>query len=45
MCESTADRKLFEIFEEAFDLYYSFETNQLPTNSSEFQVCTENTFY
>lgn len=38
MCETTVDRKLIEIFEEAFDLFYSFETNSLPRNSPEFQV-------
>lgn len=36
--ETTVDRKLFEIFEEAFDLYDSFETCNDPTNSPEFQV-------
>lgn len=36
--ETTVDRKLFEIFEEAFDLNYSFETCNDPTNSPEFQV-------
>lgn len=36
--ETTVDRKLFEIFEEAFNLYYSFETCNDPTNSLEFQV-------
>lgn len=36
--ETTVDRKLFEIFEEAFDLNYSFETCNDPTNGPEFQV-------
>lgn len=36
--ETTADRKLHEIFEEAFDSYDSFETCNDPTNSPEFQV-------
>lgn len=36
--ETTVDRKLFEIFEEAFDLYNSFDTCNDPTNSPEFQV-------
>lgn len=35
---TTVDRKLHEIFEEAFDLYNSFETCNDPTNSPEFQV-------
>lgn len=38
MSETTVDRKLLDIFEEAFDLYYSFETCTEPTNSPEFQV-------
>lgn len=38
MSEITVDRKLLDIFEEAFDLYYSFETCDEPTNSPEFQV-------
>lgn len=37
---TTVDRKLHEIFEEAFDLYNSFETCNDPTNSPEFQVST-----
>ncbi|XP_055305632.1 immunoglobulin-binding protein 1 [Sitodiplosis mosellana] len=37
MSETTVDRKLLDIFEEAFDLYYSFETCTEPTNSPEFQ--------
>lgn len=36
--ELTVDRKLSEIFEEAFDLFNSFETCNDPTNSPEFQV-------
>lgn len=36
--ESTVDRKLFEIFKEAFDLNSSFETCNDPTNSPEFQA-------
>lgn len=36
--ETTVDRKLMDIFEEAFNLYYSFETCNDPTNSPEFQV-------
>lgn len=40
MSEIAVDRKLLDIFEEAFDLYYSFETCNEPTNSSEFQVLT-----
>lgn len=36
--EITVDRKLHEIFDEAFNLYNSFETCNDPTNSSEFQV-------
>lgn len=36
--EITVDRKLCDIFEEAFDLYDSFDTCNDPTNSSEFQV-------
>lgn len=36
--ETTVDRKLFEIFEEAFDLNGSFETCNDPTNSPEFQA-------
>lgn len=36
--EITVDRKLLDIFEEAFNLYYSFETCNDPTNSPEFQV-------
>lgn len=35
---STVDRKLQDIFDEAFDLYNSFETCNDPTNSPEFQV-------
>lgn len=38
MAETTVDRKLFEIFGEAFELYNSFETCQEPTNSTEFQL-------
>ena len=38
MSEITVDRKLLDIFEEAFDLYYSFETCTEPTNTPEFQV-------
>lgn len=38
MSESTVDRKLYEIFDEAYDLYYSFATNNEPTNSPQFQV-------
>lgn len=38
MTETTVDRKLFEIFDEAFDLYNSFETSEDPTNSVECQV-------
>lgn len=38
MAETTVDRKLFEIFGEAFELYNSFETCQEPTNSTEVQV-------
>lgn len=40
MTDTTADRKLFEIFGEAFELYNSFETSEHPTNSPEFQVMT-----
>lgn len=40
MTETTLDRKLFEIFDEAFDLYNSFETCTDPTNSLDFQVIT-----
>lgn len=36
--ETTVDRKLFEIFEEAYDLTSSFETCNDPTNSPEFQA-------
>lgn len=36
--ETTVDRKLFEIFDEAFDLYNSFDTCNDPLNSPEFQV-------
>lgn len=36
--ETTVDRKLYEIFEEAFELYYSFESSNDATNSPEFQV-------
>lgn len=42
MTETTVDRKLFEIFGEAFELYNSFETSKDPTNSPEFQVMTKN---
>ena len=35
----TVDRKLSEIFEEAYHLYNDFENNQEPTNSTEYQVC------
>lgn len=38
MSEITVDRKLLDIFEEAFDLYYSFESSTEATNSPEFQV-------
>lgn len=38
MAETTVDRKLFEIFDEAFELYNSFETCQEPTNSPEVQI-------
>lgn len=38
MSEITVDRKLLDIFEEAFNLHYSFETCNDPTNSVEFQV-------
>lgn len=41
---TTVDRKLNEIFEEAFDLYDSFETCQDPTNSPEFQVSSDEVF-
>lgn len=40
MTETTADRKLSEIFGEAFELYNSFEICEDPTNSPEFQVMT-----
>lgn len=40
MTETTVDRKLFEIFDEAFQLYNSFETSSESTNSPEFQVNT-----
>ena len=40
MTETEANRKLSEIFNEAFDLYDSFETSTEPTNSLEFQVIT-----
>lgn len=36
--KASEDRKLSEIFEEAFDLYNSLEKCYLPTNSPEFQV-------
>lgn len=36
--EVTVDRKLSDIFEEAFDLYDSFDTCNDPTNGPEFQV-------
>lgn len=36
--DSTVDRKLGEIFEEAFDLYDSFDTCNDPSNGPEFQV-------
>lgn len=36
--EYTVDRKLSDIFEEAYHLYYSFESCNEPTNSSGFQV-------
>lgn len=32
------DRKLRDIFQEAFHLYSGFENNALPCNSLEFQV-------
>lgn len=35
---TTVDRKLHDIFDEAFDLLNSFETCNDPTNSPEFQV-------
>lgn len=38
MTEQTVDRKLFEIFDEAFKLYNDFETCAEPTNSVECQV-------
>lgn len=38
MSEITVDKKLLDIFEEAFDLFYSFEKCTDPTNSLEFQV-------
>lgn len=38
--ELTVDRKLYEIFQEAYDLYDSFERCYDPTNSPEFQVNT-----
>lgn len=34
----TEDRRLGDIFNEAYNLYYDFEKSQLATNSSEFQV-------
>lgn len=36
--KASEDRKLSEIFDEAFNLYDSFEKNYLATNSPEFQV-------
>lgn len=39
--EITNNRKLSEIFEDAFDLYHSFETRKDATNSTEFQVSLE----
>lgn len=36
--ENTVDRKLYEIFEEAFELFDSFESRSDATNSTEFQV-------
>jgi hypothetical protein len=36
--ELTVGRKLNEIFEEAYNLFYSFKTCYDPTNSPEFQV-------
>lgn len=34
----TEDRRLGDIFNEAYNLYYDFEKSQLATNSAEFQV-------
>lgn len=34
----TEDRRLGDIFNEAYNLYYDLEESQLATNSSEFQV-------
>lgn len=34
----TVDRKLREIFDEAYKLFYSFDSCTEPTNSTEFQV-------
>lgn len=36
--DTTVDRKLYEIFDDAFELYNSFEICNDPTNSAEFQV-------
>lgn len=36
--QTTDDRKLYAIFDQAFDMYYSFEKCNDPTNSPEFQA-------
>lgn len=36
--ETTVDRKLYDIFEEAFQLYNNMEECAEPTNSPEVQV-------
>lgn len=41
--EIPVDRKLDDIFEEAYNLYNSFDDCNDPTNSSEFQVSSINT--
>jgi hypothetical protein len=37
--EITIDRKLFEIYSEAYDLYKDLEKRDDPSNSPEYQVC------
>lgn len=39
--EIPIDRKLDDIFEEAYNLYNGFDDCVEPTNSSEFQVCSK----
>lgn len=43
--EIPIDRKLDDIFEEAYNLYTSFDDCVDPTNGVDFQVCSRLTLY